>query len=305
MLKVLLNILLNILYTKPRLFAIGIFENKLKQKGNCAKYIIIQTANYTKCKFCIIEGSEKAPVYEGLRRLALLDYLKIDTAIVCNNDFSEENLKETIELFSKNGFSKFIFLCDFDFDIHNPIVAMRNLRALNKMLKLIQLPKHISVRSGFNFVLTEDLLDNRYLNKMIACQRSKQIFLRMPLFYESESINPILNHLLYKLKLTTVFTDFNKNLISCSRNYLDTYVLKPTAGIFALDFNYLFSSSPDVHNLIIKSIIQNISLAVSFSGELGYYTAMEKILNDFKSKESSDYCIDFFRHLYKSSILLK
>ena len=235
----------------------------------------------------------------------MLEYLKIDTAIICNNDFDETNLKETIELFSANGFAKFIFLYDFDFDIHNPIIAMRNLKALNKRIGSISVPKGISVKTAFNFVLTEDLKNNRYLNRMIKSQVSKQIFLRMPTFYESDSISSILNHLLYKLKLTPVFTDFNKNIVSCSSEYLDGYVFKSTAGVFAMDFNYLFSNSSAVHNLMIKAIIQNISVAVSFSGSLGSYAAMDKIFFDFKAKESNDYCVDLFRHLYKSSTLLK
>ena len=234
----------------------------------------------------------------------MLDNLKIDTAIICNNDFSEPNLKETVDLFSVNGFTKFIFLYDFDFDIHNPIFAMRNLKTLNKRLVSIDVPKGISVKVAFNFVLTDDLRNNRYLQQMIACQGSKQIFLRMPAFYESDSISSVLNHLLYKLKLTPVFTDFNKNIVSCSSEYLDDFVFKSTAGVFAFDFNYLFSNSSAVHGLMIKAIIQNISVAVSFSSNIGAYAAMEKIFSDFKTKESRDYCVDLFRHLYRSSILL-
>ena len=236
----------------------------------------------------------------------MLDYLKLDTAIICNNDFSEDNLKNTFEFFLQNGFSNFIFLYDFDFDIHYPSTAIRSMKTLRNRLKIFkQTDKHINVKLRYNFIVTAELLNNPYVDRMNSIKRCKQIFLQMPAFFESDCINPILHQLLYRRKQMPVFTSFDKNIVTCSKNSLENCVFKSTAGIFSLDFNYLFSNTEEVNKIIQKAIIQNIPLAVCFSGELSDYAGLSKVLYNFKSKNSKDFCIDFFRHIYKSSNLLK
>ena len=235
----------------------------------------------------------------------MLDYLKLDTAIICNNDFSEANLKNTFDFFTRNGFNNFIFLYDFDFDVNYPSTAIRNMKIIRDRLKALKpIDKHITAKARFNFIMTEDLLNNQYVDQMNSAKRCKQIFLHIPAFYNSECVSPILHQLLYRKKLTPVFTSFDKNIATCDEVYLDKFVFKSTAGIFAFDFNYFFSNTDSVNNIIRKSIIQNISLTVCFSGELSDYAGISKVLYNFKSKNSKDYCIDLFRHLYKSSNLL-
>ena len=230
-------------------------------------------------------------------------YLKFETALICDNDFSESNIKNVFECFSEKGFKKFIFLLDFDFDHKLPEDGIEKIKMLRKRISTLK-PRAFQTEIFFNFTFSSDLSDNPYLSKMNG-SKNDLLFLSMPPFYNDEEINSTLNNLLYKQKLLPVFTSFERNIKTCDDEYLNKFVFKSTAGIFALDFKYLINDAPNVHAVLEKAIADGIHIVPCFSMPLFYYADYEHSLSDFQGNCDSQFCIKLSRHIHSSFLLFK
>lgn len=229
-------------------------------------------------------------------------FLKFETAIICDNDFSESNIKNIFECFSEKGFKKFIFLLDFDFDNKLPKDGVEKIKNIRKRIFSLK-PRALRAEIFFNFTFSTELADNPYLLKMN--NKRNLLFLTLPPFYDNEEINAVLNNLLYKQKFTPVFTSFDRNIKTCSNEYLQNFVFKPTAGIFAMDFRYLASNFYCANKSILKAVQEKIHIVPCFSLPLFYYADYEASLNDFQKYNSNEFCIELSRLIHISFNLFK
>ena len=232
----------------------------------------------------------------------MIDYLNFDVAIICSNDFSEVKLRETFDFFVPLGIKNFIFLYDFDFDLKIPSDEIKKIKLIRDRISFIK-PKGISVKCYFNFVFSSELNDNLYIRSMTS--KVKPLFVQLPAFYQDYAISATLNNLLYKQKKLPIFTGFEKSLVTSPTQYINELVFKATAGVFALDFNFLTSTSDISQKLIYKAMRNNIPLVICFSNDLSDYAGFEKVLYNYKIKNSEAFLNDLSNHLKSSFSLLK
>jgi len=228
-------------------------------------------------------------------------FLDIDTAVICNNDFSEDNLRNTFDIFVERGFKKFIFLFDFDFDYKVPSQSIQTIKDIRYRLNMLR-PKGVHAECYFKFIFSEAIKDNLYIDKMLP-KNSRTIFLDIMPFCEDDSIGGTLNYLLYKQKKLPIFICFEHTLLTSSAEFVHS-VFKSNAGVFAFDFDFLTSDSSLAHEVILKSIIQKIPMMFCFSRDLTYYSGFLKVLYNFKSKNSENFILDFSEHLHRSFELI-
>ena len=222
----------------------------------------------------------------------MIDIFKIRTAIICNNDFSKETLNKTFEFFISRGFDKFIFLYEFDFDLRSPAEANLRIKDISDKINLLK-PKGISVKVAYKFVFSDVLKENLYLSDMIS-KKDRLIFLQLPMFYNDIKVNEILNYLLYKEKLQPIFVDFDRNIITCDDEFLNSNIFKSTAGIFAFDFNFLMSDSDNALKWVDRALKNNIYIFPCFSADLFNYAGYDKVLYNCEFKNGNLSSFDYF-----------
>ncbi len=224
-----------------------------------------------------------------------MDIFKIKTAIICNNDFSVETLNKTFEFFISRGFINFIFLYEFDFDLRSPAEANRRIKDISEKINLIK-PNGISVKVTYKFIFSDSLKENSYLADMIS-KKDRHIFLQLPVFYNDIKANEILNYLLYKEKLQPIFVDFDRNIITCDDEFLNTNIFKSTAGVFAFEFNFLMSDSEYALKWIDRALKKDIRIFPCFSADMFNYAGFDEVLYNCKRIHEKDSSFDFWRRI--------
>ena len=208
--------------------------------------------------------------------------LCFDTLLVNNYFYDDEDLNSLFGVFAPHDVKNFIFLSDFDFNLHT--LSLKNERNKNIQANINNIaPRGIHAKLYHNLHLDQNATLNKDIRRLIAVKKHGTIFVTLP-FLNTENYNDFaydINRLLYGSKLCPVFLDFDK-FIRFSDDDISSKLLQNQNAIFAFDINYLFSPE---NISIVKNILLSRALIIpTVSNHISEYVATEKNINFFIDK---------------------
>ena len=171
--------------------------------------------------------------------MPLLDFTSL---VISNDDYSLNSLRENVEFFHDIGIKKFIVTYSYNPSSDSNRTLYNGIRAIKENISTIR-PRGAKIKLAVNVYLSSGASYNPMLKKL-SFENSDKIFVQLPLFVDNAWLPQELNFLLYKQKLTPVFTSFEKNLISCDYEFA-SQLYKIQKSVFCLDLNYITSVNAD------------------------------------------------------------
>ena len=179
-------------------------------------------------------------------------FLDFDYIIISNNDFDERSLKDTISFLHSVGIRKFIFTVSYDPMLHTDAWIWDRVKNIRSLLRNLR-------PYGCRFYVYVDLVYSQGVPygistwKRLSISGTSNIFMRLPVFCDGECANTDLNHLYFRQKYIPIFTAFECNIHTCSKDWI-RQLMYCKHFYCAMDVNYLTSLDAEP---LIRSAIQN------------------------------------------------
>ena len=224
-----------------------------------------------------------------------MPYLDFDTLLICNNDFSEDSVRFTLEFFKSIGVKKFIFTYEYDRDLKPVSSAFAKFKSLKPYLRSLA-PRGVRIYTAFNVVLSEGLVYDKEFTRF-SFGHSDRIFISLPYDNQIEWLESDMNHLLYKNKQKPAFISFRH--IDHSQDILNR-LTAIKSSIFSMDINYMTSinsreaicslaeSSVNIVPCIMRNVFEYsgvLKSIVLFQNRIGIRNYL-KICNNFYNSSS-------------------
>ena len=228
-------------------------------------------------------------------------YLDFDTILIDNQLFDETILLATFQFFSELGIRHFIFTYELDCDRMTIPAALSKLKHVQSRLKRCK-TRGSRFYLALRPILTEGLVTHKQFKRLAFGQSSDCLFLSLPLFVGDEWVASDLNYLLYKQKLNPVFTSFERNLQTNSKELVNS-ISHISSAVYALDAMLLTSNEGFA---IAQDLIKNgCRILPCVSKHLSEYAGIQKsyahLMDHVPSVDYFNLCKCF--HYTKSFIL--
>ena len=206
-------------------------------------------------------------------------YLDFDTLVICNNDFSEDFLLSCFDFFHELGIRNFIFTYDFDVANRPVSTGLETLRTLKPYLQTLK-PRGVRIYTAMNVILSKDVAYNKDLARL-TIPHTDRLFINLPLFDEHPWLESDLAHLVYRKKLSPMFTSFERNAITYDDTTIERFSRLP-GTVFCVDANYMFSLRSQAKlTLLLKA---GARILPSISNKMSDYVAVLQGYEDLKSR---------------------
>lgn len=227
----------------------------------------------------------------------MLSFIGFDTIIIFYNRQTADDIVAIITLLYKIGIKNFIIAFDFDPLIDSISVMRYKLDNFNKSIRVV-IPNRIKIKYTFNLVMSQGVAFNDDVQRLYANRKNKTLFVSLPLFLDNnyEPISHDINHLLYKRKIITAFTSFEKTVETSSLDFCMKFIDNPKIS-FTVDINYLFN--PDKQRFVDSVLTSNTlflpSISNSLSNYAGILSAADNALEIYGKKKYYKLCTQINR----------
>jgi hypothetical protein len=198
-------------------------------------------------------------------------YLDFDTILIDNQCFEETDLVDTFSFFSKLGVKHFIFTYEMDFDRVTISRSVQKAKQLNRRIQSL-LPRGCRAYTVVRPLLIQGLAFHPELWRL-CLSGTNFLFLSLPLFVGDNWVPSDLNFLLYKQKINPVFTSFERNLFTNSKDLLGRISHISTA-VYAMDA--MFLTSADGFSVAQGMLQGQVRLLPCLSKHLSEYAGIQK-----------------------------
>lgn len=195
--------------------------------------------------------------------MPLLDF---NSLVICNDFYSNDELKEALSFFQSIGIRKFIVLKNIDPALDSTFSINNQMKNLNAKIKANK-PRGALVRSCANIYLSPKVMQHPIL-KDLTLGDTDIVFIQPPLFVTDSWLQPDLNYLLYKQKLKPSFSCFERTYMSCKQNVTQG-LLKIKSASFCLDIDLICSK--DHEDFITYCMRENKIILPSISRDIRSY----------------------------------
>lgn len=208
----------------------------------------------------------------------MLSFIGFDTIIIFYNRQTADDIVAIITLLYKIGIKNFIIVFDFDPLIDSISIIRSKIDNFNKSIRLV-IPNRIKIKYTFNLVMSQGVAFNDAVQRLYANRKNKTLFLALPLFVDN-NYDPIaidINHLLYKRKITTIFTSFEKIIETSSLKFCMKFIENPKIS-FTVDINYLFN--PEKQRFVNSVLTSNTLILPSISNSVSNYAGILSVADN-------------------------
>lgn len=222
----------------------------------------------------------------------MLSFLGFDTLVIHNYNRFVLDSHHMFDLFYNAGIKNFIFAFDYDPRFDSITIMKYEFNQIKKSV-LETTSHHVKVKCIFNLIMSQGVALNKDIPRLCSSKTSNALFLSLPLFTDTnyEPISLDINHLLYKRKLTTVFSSIEKAIETSSLDYCMKFINNPRIA-FTVNINYLFDPSKErFFNNILNS---KSNLLPSISGDMFSYAGVlaeaDNALDKYGKKKYYNLC---------------
>ncbi len=177
-----------------------------------------------------------------------MSFLDFNSLIICNDDYDVKSLTDTVKYFRDYGIKNFVITYSVYPERFSQSEIINSCKSA-KIKLLNAAPRNTHLRIYPNVHISNGTLRNPFINRL-KIRATNMIFAELPMFC-TDTLNADINYLLFKQKLFPIFISFETNLVSSSKNFVNTLYKSPNAA-FALDLEFMVKSDYEhfVHMLI-------------------------------------------------------
>lgn len=232
----------------------------------------------------------------------MLSFLGFDTIVIHNYNRFVLDANQMFELFYNVGIENFIFAFDFDPRIDSITIMNHNFKQIKQSL-LEATSYRVKIKCIFNLIISPGAAFNNVLPRLYSNKTNNVLFLSLPLFTDI-NYDPIaldINHLLYKRKITTVFSSIEKIIETSSLDFCVKFLNNPRIA-FTVDINYLFDPSKEkFFNCVLNS---KSNILPSISGDMFSYAGVLASADNALSKYGKKKYYNLCSQINRSSLSL-
>lgn len=232
----------------------------------------------------------------------MLSFLGFDTIVIHNYNRFVVDSKHMFELFYNIGVENFIFAFDFDPRIDSVTIMNYNFKQIKQSL-LNSTSYRVKIKCIYNLMISPGAAFNNVIPRICSNKSNNVLFLSLPLFTDV-NYDPIaldINHLLYKRKITTVFSSIEKVIETSSLDFCIKFLNNPRIA-FTVDINYLFD--PSRENFFNRLIDSKSNILPCISGDMFNYAGVLASADNALSKYGKKKYYNLCSQINRSSLTL-